>query len=962
MAEELNFAEITVEEFFNAVGDGSIKSKTKPTEAKTILNVLNKEKYNFNIKMPMQDFNHVDTIQELLDIFKEEKKIPVITEEIAKKLRGDKKENWKDIVGKRYIPKPNEMMRASARLVGKESNPIPPKKLKFQYDRIRQLIDTYNNKAKTSRVPIFGNAMQQFEREDVATKGSWGATGYDHPTRNIDYSLVDNRFLFSATDRVLSELPSDSFEDISIKNYFKLKENTGIRHSGASSELPNITFGQDVNNPIQGAYYNPESNTFENVGAKTGVQRTVPANDSATIAIKEQIANREEQLGRRLEIGEKLFDTKTVPESTMEERINKKLTEVMTTIENIDAQGNIQKGLKVKVFDKDKFKWVDKTEFTFKELRGDLSTSIQKIEEIAPTEEERKKVADFVLAHNKDEVKTVVLDTSYTKNTKFDTGNKELDNIRRALYLVDKYKSENVFAYDSEGKLILDADKNPQRKYVNLDTGESDYIKMLSAQSAYDQTTSPKFNIAQEFDKEDSLFRLHKEISPSVVPIENSIQEGADVRVAQQAEVKSPFQPDVEQLKKSKFVREHIVDTISSLQKDIPELKEWNTLDVSVKEKYIDWFQTRYGKDLETLGVVEDVIRLGADKNLLISGKNVNQGFNIHSIFLNGLAVNGHTEAKNARKKLLTRAGVTASQITELGLDPVQAVEGEDVQNFIKPSQIELREKFNEASRILKQTGMSYEDRFDAKQNGTILQLAADVKPDFAESIKNYDHESVSNFSVKKFGTKKAIAKGVGVLTAILPPQSKAIELMAELGIEATTPSTTGPRKAESIEEKLPQLMEMVKGKSVVGLETPEIITETVQNIEDQLKLEERQEQFRKKKLSQREKLGEQVGLMFKEYDKQPSKLLSMDKKDLEELKTKLKNVKQRPVDSTAKIRTQKILESQRLAEEKDKRELEEGVPSFLESQLDTDNNTMEDIQQYLKNRSNELRKSNTLQ
>ena len=74
MAEELNFAEITVEEFFNAVGDGSIKSKTKPTEAKTILNVLNKEKYNFNIKMPMQDFNHVDTIQELLDIFKEEKR------------------------------------------------------------------------------------------------------------------------------------------------------------------------------------------------------------------------------------------------------------------------------------------------------------------------------------------------------------------------------------------------------------------------------------------------------------------------------------------------------------------------------------------------------------------------------------------------------------------------------------------------------------------------------------------------------------------------------------------------------------------------------------------------------------------------------------------------------------------------------------------------------------------------
>ncbi len=70
-----------------------------------------------------------------------------------------------------------------------------------------------------------------------------------------------------------------------------------------------------------------------------------------------------------------------------------------------------------------------------------------------------------------------------------------------------------------------------------------------------------------------------------------------------------------------------------------------------------------------------------------------------------------------------------------------------------------------------------------------------------------------------------------------------------------------------------------------------------------------------------------------------------------------------RPVeDPAAKIRTQKILESQRLAEEKDKRELEEGTPSFLESQLDTDKNTMEDIQQYLKDRSNKLRKSNTLQ
>ena len=68
MAEELNIAEITVAEFFNAVGDGTLKSKASKTQAKNILKVLNKEKYNFDTNMKMEEFNKNKTIHILLKI------------------------------------------------------------------------------------------------------------------------------------------------------------------------------------------------------------------------------------------------------------------------------------------------------------------------------------------------------------------------------------------------------------------------------------------------------------------------------------------------------------------------------------------------------------------------------------------------------------------------------------------------------------------------------------------------------------------------------------------------------------------------------------------------------------------------------------------------------------------------------------------------------------------------------
>jgi len=759
MAEELNIAEITVAEFFNAVGDGTLKSKASKTQAKNILKVLNKEKYNFDTNMKMEEFNKNKTIHILLKIFKEEQEIPIITEEIAKKLRGDKKENWKDIVGERYIPTPTEMQRATGG-IGTAKAPIAPKHLKDKYDRIRELIDTYNEARDTADLPKYANAIQSFERTADTTKGSWGATGYDHPQRNILYPEVKSKFILSAHDRVITELPSNTFEERSTKNYVKLKENTGIRHSGTSAELSNITFGKDISNPAQGAYYDPTTGTFFDVGAKTNVKRPVPANDSAMIAVKEQIANRERKLGRKLKIGEKLFDTKTVPVSVMDERINKKLTEVMNNLQYLDENGNLQTGYKVREWDREKFKWKNKTKFTLKEYRGGISTALSKIKEIAPDEKERKKIADFVLAHSDDpEDKTPVLDRSYLQGTIFDTDTTDdtSDHIRRAMYFFDKHKSENILAYDSTGKLLLDEDGNPQRKYVDLNTGEPDYVKMLSAQSTYDQTDNPDFNISEEYNnKKSTIFRIFRNIAPSVKPVETSVQEGAGIHQKQQSSVKDPFQPTKDQLQWERTTRQHFLNVIKELQLEVspdgslmyPQLLEWDGLSSSNKTTFLQYFQDTFGRDEKTLSLFKRAIIDGTDKSLLVG----NQIPNVYSSFVNTLALHGNSDAKNFKKRVLKEAGhdflsVAASSRETLPETPIE---------YKKPDNHTIYKQYTEAKRILRDSGMRSKEIHAAKKNGTLIQLASEKDPNFAQRISVYDPEIVTNFITR-------LGKGVGV-------------------------------------------------------------------------------------------------------------------------------------------------------------------------------------------------------
>ena len=109
----IDLEKITIEDFFKSVIAGDIKSKTSPTAAKNILNILSKDEHkdkldkaNISIKSStMGEFNQRSVMAVLVDVFSEEKKeprIPILTENIAKRLRGEKG-NWKEIVGKRYL-------------------------------------------------------------------------------------------------------------------------------------------------------------------------------------------------------------------------------------------------------------------------------------------------------------------------------------------------------------------------------------------------------------------------------------------------------------------------------------------------------------------------------------------------------------------------------------------------------------------------------------------------------------------------------------------------------------------------------------------------------------------------------------------------------------------------------------------------------------------------------------------
>jgi len=927
MAEELNIAEITVEEFFNAVGDGTFKSKASKAQAKNILEVLNKEKYNFDTKMSMEEFNKNKTIHILLDIFKEEQEIPIITEEIAKKLRGDKKENWKDIVGERYIPTPTEMQKATGG-IGTAKAPIAPKHLKDKYDRIRELIDTYNAARHTADLPKYANAIQYFERTADATKGSWGATGYDHPQRNILYPEVKSKFILSAHDRVITELPSNTFEERSTKNYVKLKENTGIRHSGTSAELSNITFGKDITNPAQGAYYDSTTGTFFDVGAKTNVKRPVPANDSAMIAVKEQIANRERQLGRKLGIGEKLFDTKTVPVSVMDERINKKLTEVMNNLQYLDENGNLQTGYEVKEWDREKFKWKNKTKFTLKEYRGGISTALSKIKEIAPDEKQRKKIADFVLAHSDDpEDKTPVLDRSYLQNTIFDTDTTDdtSDHIRRAMYFFDKHKSENILAYDSTGKLILDEDGNPQRKYINLDTGEPDYIKMLSAQSTYDQTDNPDFNISREYDnKQSTIFRIFKNVSSIDTPVQHSVDDGALIHKEQKKNITSPFQPDVKQLEFDNFARRHFLNVIKELQLEVspedgslmyPQLLEWNRLDNNQKETYLEHFQKAFGKNDETLQMFQQSIEEGTKRSYLIG----NQIPNVHSAFVNGLALVGYKDAKKFRQKVLKEHGIGFSSVAELSVEPS---EKEDKIKYTEPNNRTLHENMHEAKKVLRNSGMSSKEIYNSRKDGSIFRLASEKDSNFAQRISQYNPETVTKFLSNFSKTAGAIAVAGGIGKTLLKgalyvaaPQTRAGELIFELGLQASTPSTPGKKPPESFAGKIQEMFKMTEGRSEFTLEGSQYAPEIIGDVKSQIDLEERQRDFLDKKLKLRGDLGKQVGLMFESYHKKPSLVEGLNKEDFQQMQEEI--AKAKPKTPSPKV-TAKELDTQMLQNQMD--------------------------------------------
>ena len=378
-----------------------------PSESnKYRIHFTNKNIEVLTLNSSMKDFNTLSALKSLTEAFKEHAKIPFLKDrkgikgktdaETLQNLKDKNLEKYEPYLNERFIPPTKE---DNDKLTGQKN--ISSRNIATRYHKTNRLLNDFQALADSDDIkPSVYSAMQSKEYLQTHPNISVGAQ-ISQKAGAIDlFDKVRFNEFVQAIQQAIESLPSDDPTSRQAKNLLKIKLSTAIRQE----ELFNINIATDISNfsdKKNAAYFDHENALLGDTSQKTGGKGVVPLNNMAKMAIYEQIAERQHQLGNKFKTGvHTLFDPKQV--NAIEELASEALTESIKTFDTGRINPVTKEpiiGLDIEIYDRNKQSVIPFKKLTVAKLRSAVATTVQNDPAFGATPTERRSAAKAMLGH-----------------------------------------------------------------------------------------------------------------------------------------------------------------------------------------------------------------------------------------------------------------------------------------------------------------------------------------------------------------------------------------------------------------------------------------------------------------------------------------------------------------------------------------------------------------------------------
>ena len=368
------------------------------------------EGIELTLNSSMKELNTASALHGLTEAFKENANIPLLRDRKGIKGKTDAEilQNLKDKNLEKYEPYLNERFifptkADNDKYTGQKN--IATKTISTRYHQTNNILKGFFNRARDSKgdETVGQSIYESLQDKTYLARNPNRAVGAQITQKAGAIDLFDkvrfNEFV-QAIQQAIESLPSDDPTSRQAKNLLKIKLSTAIRQK----ELFSINIAADISNfadKKNAAYFDHENGLLGDTSQKTGGKGTTPLNNMAKMAIYEQIAERQHQLGNKFKTGvHELFDPKQV--AAIEELASEALTESIKTFDTGRINPVTKEpiiGLDIEIYDREKGKAVPFKKLTVAKLRSAVATTVQNDTAFGATAADRRVAAKAMLGH-----------------------------------------------------------------------------------------------------------------------------------------------------------------------------------------------------------------------------------------------------------------------------------------------------------------------------------------------------------------------------------------------------------------------------------------------------------------------------------------------------------------------------------------------------------------------------------